>query len=96
MFACVYAEGFQDDWHECSNRSSHWPVAFVLAALPSFIRLVQSVKRYADSGLVTHLINVRTSLLFGGVGDLLVPMKGRKIRIWYHQLFVLLFMEAPR
>jgi len=32
-------------------------VAFVLASLPLSIRFIQSVKRYADSGLVTHLIN---------------------------------------
>lgn len=36
-----------------------WGVAFLLASLPLLVRLVQSVKRYVDSGLVTHLINVR-------------------------------------
>ncbi|GLB42048.1 putative EXS family protein [Lyophyllum shimeji] len=37
--------------------SPHWPAAFFLASLPLLVRLVQSVKRYYDSGLVTHLIN---------------------------------------
>lgn len=57
MFGCVYVGGFQQDWHTCSSHSGHWPVAFAFASLPLSIRLVQSVKRYADSGLVTHLIN---------------------------------------
>ncbi|EPQ52134.1 hypothetical protein GLOTRDRAFT_80314 [Gloeophyllum trabeum ATCC 11539] len=30
---------------------------FVLASLPLFVRLVQSVKRWYDSRLITHLIN---------------------------------------
>lgn len=36
-----------------------WGIAFLLAALPLLVRLVQSIKRYVDSGLITHLINVR-------------------------------------
>jgi len=32
-------------------------VSFVLAMLPLLARLVQSVRRYADSKLITHLIN---------------------------------------
>lgn len=73
MLACVYAEGFPDDWSTCTNQSKTWPVAFMLSALPFVIRLVQSIKRYADSGLVTHLINVRTFSLsrpFNGFGVL--------------------------
>ncbi|TFK19881.1 EXS-domain-containing protein [Coprinopsis marcescibilis] len=54
---CAYADGFSSDWRKCGSASNLWPVAYVLAVLPYFIRLVQSVKRYSDSGLVTHLIN---------------------------------------
>ncbi|KAF5381280.1 hypothetical protein D9615_008351 [Tricholomella constricta] len=58
LFACVYARGFDDDWTKCGvTGSPRWPVAFVLASLPFLIRLVQSVKRYCDSGLATHMIN---------------------------------------
>lgn len=32
----------------------------MLAVLPSILRLVQSVRRYTDSKLITHLINVRS------------------------------------
>jgi len=34
-----------------------WLIQFALAALPLLARLMQSVKRYADSRLHTHLIN---------------------------------------
>ncbi|TFK38118.1 EXS-domain-containing protein [Crucibulum laeve] len=57
LFACVYADGFSPNWRKCGSSSPHWPVAFTLAALPLFVRLVQSIKRYADSKLITHLIN---------------------------------------
>ena len=58
MFVCVYVNGFHEDWANCRSQSNAWPVAFVLATLPFFIRLIQSIKRYVDSGLITHLINV--------------------------------------
>lgn len=57
MFVCVYVNGFHEDWANCRSQSNAWPVAFVLATLPFFIRLIQSIKRYVDSGLITHLIN---------------------------------------
>lgn len=34
----------------------------MLSALPFLIRLVQSIRRYCDSGLITHLINVGASV----------------------------------
>ncbi|KAJ7158188.1 EXS-domain-containing protein [Mycena crocata] len=54
---CVYAEGFNSEWRSCASRSRFWPVAFFLGTLPFLVRLVQSIKRYTDSGLNTHLIN---------------------------------------
>ena len=59
-FICVYVNGFEEDWANCRSQSNAWPIAFVLAALPFLIRLIQSIKRYVDSGLITHLINVCT------------------------------------
>jgi hypothetical protein len=54
----------------CMSSSRNWPIQFALAALPLLVRLVQSVKRYSDSKLYTHLINVSLPLsstpLIGG------------------------------
>ena len=48
------------DWRKkCGVIGAYWPIAFFLASLPLAVRLIQSVKRYIDSGLITHLINVR-------------------------------------
>uniref|UniRef100_A0A8H7XW23 Uncharacterized protein n=1 Tax=Psilocybe cubensis TaxID=181762 RepID=A0A8H7XW23_PSICU len=57
FFVCVYVNDFHPDWRKCSVNSSTWPAYFALAALPLLIRLIQSVKRYWDSKLLTHLIN---------------------------------------
>ncbi|EAU89280.2 EXS family protein/ERD1/XPR1/SYG1 family protein [Coprinopsis cinerea okayama7 len=57
FFGCVYADGFTSEWKKCSLESKYWPVAYILGTLPFIIRLVQSIKRYFDSGLATHLIN---------------------------------------
>ncbi|KAF5345945.1 hypothetical protein D9758_011435 [Tetrapyrgos nigripes] len=56
QFVCSYAKGLEN-WRQCGASSQFWPVAFVLATLPFVIRLVQSIKRYADSKMITHLIN---------------------------------------
>lgn len=57
LFGCVYANDFSIDWRKCGGTSPRWPVSFVLTMLPFAIRVIQSFKRYAESGLVTHLIN---------------------------------------
>ncbi|KIY70691.1 EXS-domain-containing protein [Cylindrobasidium torrendii FP15055 ss-10] len=58
LFVCTYTTGFQPDWSDkCGNKTNIWLGAFVLAALPLLIRLVQSMRRFADSGLHTHLLN---------------------------------------
>lgn len=60
FIGCIYVDGFSPNWrHQCGLASKYWPAPFVLAILPFVLRLVQSVKRWYDSGLVTHLINVR-------------------------------------
>lgn len=56
---CVYSRGIDENWRQCTaGPGPRWGYTFLLAQLPLLVRLVQSVKRYADSGLVTHLINV--------------------------------------
>ncbi|KAJ3837763.1 EXS-domain-containing protein [Lentinula raphanica] len=56
LFACSYTVGFEN-WHKCGSTANTWPAAFILAMLPFLIRLIQSIKRYVDSKLTTHLIN---------------------------------------
>ncbi|KAH8113948.1 EXS family-domain-containing protein [Phellopilus nigrolimitatus] len=53
---CAYKEDWNDVWNQCSS-STHWGIPFALGVLPLVVRAVQSVKRYADSRLYTHLIN---------------------------------------
>ncbi|KAJ7578280.1 EXS-domain-containing protein [Mycena floridula] len=57
LIGCLYAEGFDADWRKCGSTSKLWPLVLVLAIFPFVVRLVQSIKRYADSKLTTHLIN---------------------------------------
>nr|GAT52934.1 signal transduction protein [Mycena chlorophos] len=57
LVGCLYDDGFNSNWRQCGTSSRLWPLAFFLAILPFLIRFVQSIKRYADSGLITHLIN---------------------------------------
>ncbi|KAJ7485255.1 EXS-domain-containing protein [Mycena latifolia] len=57
LIGCVYSRGLDAEWRQCGNVSRFWPLAFVLAVLPFLVRLIQSIKRYVDSKLTTHLIN---------------------------------------
>ncbi|THH00485.1 hypothetical protein EW026_g2059 [Hermanssonia centrifuga] len=56
--ACAYTRGFDNDsdWQQCLV-TKDWGVPFVLASIPLLVRLVQSIKRWVDSRLITHLIN---------------------------------------
>ena len=59
FFSCSYIVGFdRDPWRRCAIPHG-WGIQFALASLPLLARLVQSVRRWVDSRLVTHLINVR-------------------------------------
>ncbi|KAJ7512759.1 EXS-domain-containing protein [Mycena galericulata] len=57
LVVCLYAEGYNSKWRQCGSASRFWPLAFVLGVLPFLVRLIQSVKRYVDSGLNTHMVN---------------------------------------
>jgi hypothetical protein len=58
LVVCLYVEGFNSNWRNCGS-SRYWPLSFFFAILPFLCRVLQSFKRYADSGLNTHLINAR-------------------------------------
>ena len=85
---------FSPQWRQqCGLVSPNWPAAYVLAVSPFILRLVQSIKRYADSGLITHLINVRSRLLLVGVGEGesgkltgVFVVIGREVRFGHRQL----------
>lgn len=52
----AYDPAVQDAWKTCGPES-HWGSYFVLAMIPFLLRLMQSVRRYKESKLPTHLIN---------------------------------------
>ena len=54
---CVYGKDWQGPFSNC-NASVHWAIPFTLSALPLAARALQSIRRYIDSGLYTHLVNV--------------------------------------
>ena len=56
---CAYASGdFDNSLQTCLPSNQNWAAFFILAALPLFIRVIQSVKRYSEAKLTSHLINV--------------------------------------
>jgi hypothetical protein len=59
--SCSYARGFRSDPIQACSKPGVWVVPFLLAALPLVARFGQSIRRWWDSGLMTHLINVRRS-----------------------------------
>jgi hypothetical protein len=94
VVGCGYSVKFDPRWHTCGLGRRDWAVPFILAATPLVIRLVQSVKRYADSKLITHLINVGFPLL-----ELLNVTNfslGRKIWFWSNRLSLLFLLETYR
>jgi len=58
FIGCSYTNGFENAFDQCGSSSKKWPYFFLLAALPLLIRVVQSLKRYSESRMVSHLINV--------------------------------------
>lgn len=58
LLGCAYELGWPDNTYKQCSISRKWAIPFLLSALPSFVRFVQCIKRYVDSGLETHLINV--------------------------------------
>ena len=65
FIGCAYKNGFNEHWNQCLA-TPNWGVTFVIGTLPLLARLVQSVRRWADSKLVTHLINASTVVFQDG------------------------------
>jgi hypothetical protein len=81
FIACSYAGGFGTHSFQKCSRPTLWGVPFFLGALPFLARFGQSIRRWWDSGSITHLINVR----------LLTPF-----RLWIRQIFSLLYVQAGK
>lgn len=56
VLSSAYDPAVRDAWTTC-GAESHWGSYFALAMIPFLVRFVQSVRRYRDSKLPTHLIN---------------------------------------
>ncbi|KAG9017993.1 hypothetical protein FRB90_012718 [Tulasnella sp. 427] len=56
FMGCVYSVGWENATAKC-NMSTNWIAGVVLTSIPSLIRLIQCIKRYADSKNHIHLIN---------------------------------------
>lgn len=61
-YVCAYVHQFQHDFpHDlnktCGTTTNMWGVELTLLCLPQLIRFVQSVKRFADSRMIMHLVN---------------------------------------
>lgn len=57
FIACSYAGGFGTHSFQKCSKPTHWGVPFLLGAMPFFARFGQSIRRWWDSGTITHLIN---------------------------------------
>lgn len=91
---CAYSKGFDERWSQCIGTRA-WGVPFVLAALPLLVRFVQSIKRWVDSKLVTHLINVSPIYLTIPSG-LRCVSAGRKVWHGHSVLSRVLQLETSR
>lgn len=94
LLSSAYDPQVQEAWTTCGV-ARNWGWYYLLSALPFTIRFVQSLRRYRDSKLPTHLINVRNfhsflSLLI--IGFLI----GRQIWDGFNILLHLLLLEASR
>jgi hypothetical protein len=64
FIGCVYSTGFGPDWNQqCGTQGPHWGARVALSMAPFFCRFVQSLRRWYDSRLTAHLINVGNSRL---------------------------------
>jgi hypothetical protein len=92
--ACSYHIGFQNHPMQICSSPRLWGIPYMVAVIPLFIRLVQSIRRWFDSGLYTHLINV-SSLIYH-VMVLSILSKGWEIWLRHALLPLLLSLETQR
>src|ERR1700731_1478101 len=55
----AYVHGFDHLWEPRAVAPEDWIVPFTLVSLPLLVRVIQSTRRYYDSGLIMHVWNVR-------------------------------------
>jgi hypothetical protein len=65
FMGCLYQSHWHLPWGQCELPI--WAFPWLLATLPSWIRFVQCVRRYRDSGQYLQLINVRLVSRFGPI-----------------------------
>ena len=94
FIGCIYSSGFSGlDWdRHCNTKGPQWVVHFLLAGLPFFCRLVQSLRRWYDSRLGAHLINVSDPYLFDAKIRLTLASQGGKyasgiLMYWFYYLW---------
>ena len=68
--ACSYARGFHSNSINKCDNSALWAIPLVLGLLPFVARFAQSIRRWWDSQLIMHLVNVRSSLFLCGAIEL--------------------------
>ncbi|KIJ61833.1 hypothetical protein HYDPIDRAFT_169443 [Hydnomerulius pinastri MD-312] len=56
LVSSAYDPSIQQAWETCGT-SQNWGAYYILGVLPFIVRFVQSLRRYWDSKLPTHLIN---------------------------------------
>ena len=62
LVSLAYDPRAQEAWSMC-GAAQNWGWYYLLAILPFLVRFVQSLRRYRDSKLPTHLINVRSFMI---------------------------------
>ena len=94
FIGCIYSSGFSaPNWdRRCNTKGPEWVIHFLLAGLPCFCRLAQSLRRWYDSRLGAHLINVSNPYLFGAKIRLTPASKGGKyasgiLMYWFYYLW---------
>lgn len=93
FIACSYAGGFGTHSFQKCSKPTLWGVPFVLGAMPFFARFGQSIRRWWDSGSITHLINVSLVASYMDLTSLVTfySKPGRKI---FHGDWVLPLLPA--
>lgn len=91
VLSSAYDPDIQHAWDTCGTEHN-WAPYFVLATLPFMVRFLQSLRRYWDSKLPTHLINVSLDKCIEG--QLTSECAGWQVRRGYGVLFLLFPLET--
>lgn len=95
VFACAYSVRFNDEWDKCGSGSPLWPIQCVAGCLPLLSRLIQSLRRYFESGQQSHLVNVGADIPLL-LGDFIFPWTGGEVLLGNNQHHLLLLVASIR